>query len=271
MATDSNLSLRTKTEQICPELSSLESEIRIHEVRYDSTFPTASSSAEYSRIQRLLSRCQHFIELPSKSRLSVLADELCRDAYTVEKLFDGDGSLDGYHEIWIGYMKELFKHEREGCAIFVNYTTHKWNPSFWGWAEDDVQSAGKLIALQASSDWWRYKASIRWTPFGAPRKFYHPSFQGALSDKNLASTWYVMVLEKSNGIPLENVEVVVDFGGGSSSQAQAMRRLGFQGTYFIFDLPPVSLLQRFFLRLAGYSAVWFDDYISNCPASAEIC
>ena len=130
-----------------------------------------------------------------------------------------------------------------------------------------MQSAGKLIALQASSDWWRYKASIRWTPFGAPRKFYHPSFQGALSDKNLASTWYVMVLEKSTGIQLESVEVVLDFGGGSSSQAQAMRRLGFQGTYFIFDLPPVSLLQRFFLRLAGYSAVWFDDYISNSPAS----
>ena len=54
-----------------------------------------------------------------------------------------------------------------------------------------------------------------------------------------------MVLEKSTGIQLESVEVVLDFGGGSSSQAQAMRRLGFQGTYFIFDLPPVSLLQRF--------------------------
>jgi len=165
-------------------------------------------------------------------------------------------------------MKELFKHEREDCQSFINYTSHGWQPAFWGWSEDNEQSSAKMTSLLDSPQWHRLKKLIAWTPFGAPRKYHLPEVQETLSEKNLVSAWYLMVLEDSTGIRVEDVDTILDFGGGSSSQAQITRRFGFRGTYFIFDLPPVSLLQRFVLRMSGLPAVWISDHISNAQETS---
>ena len=252
----------------CEEIQPVEASLRQHEIRYDSVSPQNHRAPDqYILNAKLLSEQsqQHFVHLPCPSRSHVLADELCRDATFTGKLFlkTQSHSMEGYHEIWVGYMKELFKHEQKDCYSFINYTTHGWRPAFWGWSEEDGQSAAKMKRLQDGRKWHRYKNLVAWTPFGAPRKYHLPSLDETLSEKNLASAWYLMALEDSTGVRVEDLDAILDFGGGSSSQAQITRRLGFHGTYFIFDLPPVSLLQRFFLRTSGLPAVWIDEYMSN--------
>ncbi|HEU4722494.1 MAG TPA: hypothetical protein VFS59_14135, partial [Gemmatimonadaceae bacterium] len=51
--------------------------------------------------------------------------------------------------------------------------------------------------------------------------------------------------------PVAEWDAVIEFGGGFGSLCRLVHQLGFRGRYVIFDLPPFTLLQRYFLRSAG--------------------
>jgi hypothetical protein len=46
-------------------------------------------------------------------------------------------------------------------------------------------------------------------------------------------------------------DVIVEFGGGFGGFCRLAHKLGFRGRYIIFDLPPFTLLQRFYLSQSG--------------------
>ena len=52
--------------------------------------------------------------------------------------------------------------------------------------------------------------------------------------------------------PLHKLPTILEFGGGYGSTARLAFRLGFQGTYLIFDLPEFSALQRFYLSTLNF-------------------
>jgi hypothetical protein len=73
--------------------------------------------------------------------------------------------------------------------------------------------------------------------------------------------------EKITGKQVEWLHTITEFGGGYGAMAYACRRLGFSKQYVIHDLPEISLLQRYYLTLAGYDAdyFWTDDESSFMP------
>ena len=54
--------------------------------------------------------------------------------------------------------------------------------------------------------------------------------------------------------PLAHFRLITEFGSGSAEMAHVARGLGFRGLFLIYDLPPMLLLQRYWLRLAGLPA-----------------
>ncbi len=60
--------------------------------------------------------------------------------------------------------------------------------------------------------------------------------------------------EEMSARRIEELEMVFEFGGGIGNFCLLSKRLGFSGSYVLYDLPVISALQRFFLAIHGFSA-----------------
>ena len=107
----------------------------------------------------------------------------------------------------------------------------------------------ELAALQARADWEsRWRRAIRECEAGRPVRYAGwPE-----SSEPLIQTAYTLArLETLAGRTVDAWDDVIEFGGGFGSLCRLARQLGFRGRYVIFDLPPFTHLQRYFLRSAG--------------------
>lgn len=107
----------------------------------------------------------------------------------------------------------------------------------------------ELSALRALPDWdARWKAAISECEAGRP--FRYEGFPDS-SEPLIQTAYALSQLEALAGRPVAEWETVIEFGGGFGNLCRLMHRLGFRGRYVIFDLPPFTLLQRYFLESAG--------------------
>jgi len=115
----------------------------------------------------------------------------------------------------------------------------------------------ELKVLKSQTDWRsRWRPAIREGRVGrpAPCTFY-PSSSGNL----IHHAYHLAVFEKKTGIPVQEIDVVVEFGGGYGSMCRLFHNAGFRGRYVIFDLPHFSLLQRYYLKTLGLSVLDNDS------------
>ena len=107
----------------------------------------------------------------------------------------------------------------------------------------------ELAALQARPDWEaRWKPAIRECAAGHPFRYV----EWPESSEHLIQTAYALArLELLVGRPVTEWDTVFEFGGGFGSLCRLLHQLGYRGRYVIFDLPPFTLLQRYYLRSAG--------------------
>ena len=109
-------------------------------------------------------------------------------------------------------------------------------------------TAVELSALQALPDWdSRWRPAIRECEAGRP--FRYERFPDS-SEPLIQTAYALSQLEALSGRPVAEWDAVVEFGGGFGSLCRLMHQLGFRGRYVIFDLPPFTMLQRYFLRSA---------------------
>ncbi|MEA2434218.1 MAG: hypothetical protein QOG54_1675 [Actinomycetota bacterium] len=104
---------------------------------------------------------------------------------------------------------------------------------------------GHLLALKEDPDWeGRWRAAIEESLCGRPiryRRYWR-------SSANLiAHAFHVMRFEACTKTRVHEYDRVIELGGGYGSMCRLFHRLGFKGTYTIFDLPHFSVLQRYFL------------------------
>ena len=107
----------------------------------------------------------------------------------------------------------------------------------------------ELAALQGRADWEaRWRRAIRECDAGRP--FRYPGWPE--SSEPLIQTAYTLArIETLVGRPITEWDTVIEFGGGFGSLCRLAHQLGYRGRYVIFDLPPFTHLQRYFLRSAG--------------------
>jgi putative sugar O-methyltransferase len=104
-------------------------------------------------------------------------------------------------------------------------------------------------SLRRSEQWEsRWRAAVRESKVGLPLKF--PGYEES-SGNLIHQVYNLSQFEAHSGRTIEDFKAIVEFGGGYGSTCRVAHQLGFNGTYFIFDLPELSALQRFYLKLNG--------------------
>jgi len=130
---------------------------------------------------------------------------------------------------------------------------------------DDVAIAGpELEALRCpggnNSSWL---GVIQEDAPGAPMR--SPLF--ASSSNNIIHHAYSLLqLQLSTNSRIDALSTIVEFGGGYGSLARLIFRLGFRGTYIIFDLPEFAALQKFYLSsldLPNHGTIHWTDSIDE--------
>ena len=106
----------------------------------------------------------------------------------------------------------------------------------------------ELAHLRARPDWPRWRSAVRETTLGRPR----PLPRWPWSSVNaMYQAYHACRFEEATGRSLASMRTIVEFGGGYGRFCHLVHDLGFTGTYVIFDLPEVAVLQRFYLRHVG--------------------
>ncbi len=111
----------------------------------------------------------------------------------------------------------------------------------------------ELKLLKKQPDWTnRWSKAIVESRAGHPdpSPWYHKS-----SGNLIHHAYQLCMSEKTSGKRVEDFRLVFEFGGGYGSMCRLFHNLGFQGVYVIFDLPPFSALQRYYLKSIGIQLI----------------
>lgn len=83
--------------------------------------------------------------------------------------------------------------------------------------------------------------------FGPDDKFITTEFSMNL----IHQAYHIHQWEQTTGKRINQLDTIVEFGGGYGAMALLCHRLGFDGKYIIYDLPEFSLLQEYYLSQFG--------------------
>lgn len=114
--------------------------------------------------------------------------------------------------------------------------------------DDAYHVFGELNFLRGLADYRnRWYPALQESAAGSPNRY--AGFDGS-SGNLVHQAHHAGQLENHLGLRVDSLDVVLEIGGGYGCMCRLFRQLGFMGTYIIYDLPPMSALQRFYLRLA---------------------
>jgi hypothetical protein len=119
----------------------------------------------------------------------------------------------------------------------------------------------ELKYLKHRPDWeTRWRAAIRESPVGRPIPYmFYPTSSGNL----IHHAYHLAQFQEKTKVQLRNVGFVFEFGGGYGSMCRLFHNLGFDGKYIIFDLPPFSALQRYFLKTLGLPVKSLAEFVRS--------
>ena len=107
----------------------------------------------------------------------------------------------------------------------------------------------ELLHLRKRPDWRRrWRSAVREATIGRPRPLPRCPWSSA---NTIYQAYHACRFEEATGRSLASMRTIVEFGGGYGRFCHLAHDLGFTGTYVIFDLPEVAVLQRFYLRHVG--------------------
>ena len=112
----------------------------------------------------------------------------------------------------------------------------------------------------------RWETALAEDKTGHPLPYWkYPQSSGNL----IHHAYHIARFESWSSGQLSEYDFIFEFGGGYGSMCRLIHRLGFQGTYVLFDLPAFSLLQKYYLRSIGRPVLEEPDECSN--QSAIVC
>ncbi len=106
-----------------------------------------------------------------------------------------------------------------------------------------------LAELRARPDWnERWAAAVEESGAGSP--ICLPEYPAA-SANSILHAHHLARWEDAARARVEELSLVVEFGGGFGGMCRTLHALGFRGRYVIYDLPVMSALQRYYVQAAG--------------------
>lgn len=115
----------------------------------------------------------------------------------------------------------------------------------------------ELNFLKVLPDWKsRWENAIEESTVGNPTLYDDfPSSSGNL----IHQAYHLAQFEKKTGIDISRASLVFEFGGGYGSMCRLVHKLNFCGRYVIFDLPPWSALQNYYLNMNGIPSTYSNE------------
>lgn len=120
--------------------------------------------------------------------------------------------------------------------------------------------------------WWHLRRDREWGAVWGPalrhRQFGHPPPFLPMMSTNAMAIEHATHLQRFQawaGRPFYHADGIMEFGGGFGSMCRMIHAVGYKGAYAIFDLPPVLLLQQYYLALHGV------DTEPLVPARIRLC
>lgn len=107
----------------------------------------------------------------------------------------------------------------------------------------------ELEELRYSVDWSsRWKRVLIEDAIGAPER---SRYYMASSGNRIHHAYSLFNFERRTGTRINDLQCIVEFGGGYGSLCRLAYKLGFKGRYIIFDFPEFLALQEYYLNSLG--------------------
>ncbi len=149
---------------------------------------------------------------------------------------------------WPRHRWEIHKHAESDDPLLTWATLHA--TMFVGDAPWIIEEYRYL----RNDGWQRWGPVTREDSFGKPPRL---SFDDGTSGNLIHQAYHLALWEDVTGKRIEYLKRIVEFGGGYGAMCNIIRRLGFEGEYVIYDLPELSLIQRYYLSNLGIQADLF--------------
>jgi len=140
------------------------------------------------------------------------------------------------------------------------YKVNKIVPHIFHWPELGSQNMNQLMILQEDKESIFYKTIIKTNDYGP---------EGIILYKNIQldrvqQTWSIYNLVNVLNLNLNNDEIILEFGGGTGQMADVLSDLNFKGRHIVYDLPLITILQRYFVnkRNINYTYILDDEEIN---------
>lgn len=144
---------------------------------------------------------------------------------------------------WHKHRLMLREHvQRDEIAKFLQWSTVV--------ATMFVGTGAAFTPVQLSRLTPRYLGAIAEPGVGTPERY-----DGWTSGNLIHQAYHLMQWEQATGKHVEELDSIVEIGGGYGALALICARLGFCGRYVIADLPELELLQRYYLSNCGVEGV----------------
>lgn len=126
----------------------------------------------------------------------------------------------------------------------------------------------ELNFLKDLPDWKsRWENAIEESSIGNPT--FNDDFPSS-SGNLIHQAYHLANFEQKTGMEISQASFVFEFGGGYGSMCRLVHNLNFKGRYVIFDLPPLSALQHFFLNMNGISSIYSNEFFEKA-SNGVIC
>lgn len=86
-----------------------------------------------------------------------------------------------------------------------------------------------------------------------------PEYSGYPNTNLIHQAYHLFQWERATGLRVSDLGSIVEIGGGYGALALVCHRAGFRGTYRIYDLPELSILQSFYLSEMGVPCQCVSD------------
>lgn len=128
---------------------------------------------------------------------------------------------------------------------------------FFSWEEIKYSMLGEYVPhelafLKSSPSWPLWRDALAEREFCEQDATWDNPGEGRAT--MIGNAFKLSQLIVNQNVDLTKIDTILEFGGGYGSIARLCHRLGFKGTYIIFDLPEFSILQKYFLSASGLKA-----------------
>jgi hypothetical protein len=147
-------------------------------------------------------------------------------------------------KIWYEFTKNLETYLINGDLDL--YLINNIQPYVFTWPQDSIQNKHQLEILEIETESIFYK-TLKVNDYGA---------QGVRLYKNIQldrvqQVWSIYTLIKKLNFSLNDDEIIFEFGAGTGQMADVLSDLKFMGKHIIYDLPLMTVLQKYFIDKRG--------------------